>query len=250
VRAEDFLCAFDAGGAFPDARPGQFVHVRTPADLTLRRPFSVAAVTGRGRFELLVRKRGEGTAALLSLPEGAEVSVLGPSGNGFGLPEPGERAVLVAGGIGVAGLRHLSRTLARDGRRQVVLVGAPTATALLDGVLPGPTTDGAVRVEVATDDGSRGLRGTVCDLVGRALEETDAPARVYCCGPQAMLRSAAGIALAAGARCEALVEEVMACGIGACRGCVVRTRTGYRAACADGPVFDAAELVFDGEERA
>lgn len=249
MSADSFLCAFDAGPALPDALAGQFVHVRTPADITLRRPFSVAAVTGPGRFELLVRRRGAGTGALVSLPAGTPVSVLGPRGNAFTLPEPGRTAVLVGGGIGVAGLRLLAQTLAERGSRLVVLVGARTDASLLDRALPRPTPDGLVRVEVATDDGTRGLRGTVCDLLERALPELARPARVYCCGPASMLKGASRTALAAGHACEVLIEEIMACGVGACRGCVVSTRRGYRTACSDGPVFDAADVVFEGDER-
>jgi dihydroorotate dehydrogenase electron transfer subunit len=246
VSARDSLCAFDAGPSFPDARPGQFVHVRTPADVALRRPLSVAAVTGPGRFELLVRRRGAGTAALLALQPGSEVSVLGPSGNGFSLPSGGETAVLLAGGIGAAGLRLLARALAERGAPQLILLGAPTADELLDGVMPAPTADGTVRVEVATDDGSCGFRGTACDLLHRRLSSV-AGARLYCCGPRAMLMTAACLAGDSGAPCELLMEEVMACGVGACRGCVVPTRHGYRAACTDGPVFDADDLVLDPE---
>ena len=246
MSARDSLCAFDAGPSFPDALPGQFVHVRTPADAALRRPFSVAAVTGPGRFELLVRRRGAGTSALLALPPGSEVPVLGPSGNGFSLPRAAETAVLLAGGIGAAGLRLLARTLAERGAPQLILLGAPTAGELLDGVMPAPTADGAVRVEVATDDGSRGLRGTARDLLNRRLPSV-AGARLYCCGPRAMLMAAARLAGDVGVRCELLMEEVMACGVGACRGCVVPTLNGYRAACTDGPVFDADDLVLDLE---
>ena len=249
MSAESFLCAFDAGPAFPDARPGQFVHVRTHADLTLRRPFSVAAVTGPGRFELLIRRRGKGTDALVSLPVGAQIPVIGPLGNAFTQPGPGETAVLVAGGIGAAGLRLLAQTLAGRGGRLLALVGAGTAAGLLDGALPRPTPDGRVSVEVATDDGSRGFRGTVCALLERALPGVAGTARVYCCGPAPMLSAASRTALAAGLACEVLVEEIMACGVGACRGCVVSTRHGYRAACSDGPVFDAAEVLFEGDER-
>jgi dihydroorotate dehydrogenase electron transfer subunit len=228
------------------------VHVRTPADLALRRPFSVAAVTGPGRFELLVRVRGKGTDALVSLSAGAPVSVIGPRGSGFTLPAPGEAAVLVAGGIGVAGLRLLAQMLATRGGKLIALVGARTNESLLDGALPAATADGRVRIEVATDDGTRGFRGTVCALLERTLPEVSRPARVYCCGPAPMLRAASRTALSAGHACEVLVEEIMACGVGACRGCVVSTRRGYRAACSDGPVFDAADVLFDagGSERA
>lgn len=251
MSAASFLCELDAGRGFPDARPGQFVHVRTPAGVTLRRPFSVAGVTGRGRFELLIRERGCGTRSLAALEAGAPISVVGPLGNAFTLPEPQRIAVLVGGGIGVAGLRLLAGRIAGDGGRALLLVGATTGSELLHHVLPGETEDGRIRLRVSTDDGSQGLRGTVCSLLERELDGLPVSGvRIYCCGPRAMLSSGARVAIAHEFPCEVLMEEVMACGVGACRGCVVRTRHGYRAACSDGPVFDASEVVFEEESVA
>lgn len=220
------------------------------SELTLRRPFSVAGVRASGTIELLVELRGKGTQALALLPEGASVPLMGPLGNTFTFPSPEETAVLVAGGIGVAGLRYLAERLAAEGARLLMLVGARTAERLLSDALPPPAGDGGVRLCTSTDDGSAGIRGTVCDLFEEEARGLDTSARVYCCGPPAMIAEAARIADAAGLRCEALLEEIMACGVGACRGCVVETRDGYKAVCSDGPVFDTRDLVLERWSRA
>lgn len=245
-----FLFTLEAGPGFPDPLPGQFVNVAADAGLTLRRPFSVAGGRGGGTIELLVELRGRGTRALALLPEGSVFGVMGPLGTGFGLPENGETAVLVAGGIGVAGLRLLAERLVRKATPTLTLVGARTEEKLLAGLLPPGTGTEPSRVEVATDDGSAGFRGTVTGLLSTRVRELGGPARIYCCGPPGMIRETARIAADHGLRCEALLEEIMACGVGACRGCAVETRDGYRAVCSDGPVFDTADLVFDGESDA
>ena len=227
------------------ARPGQFVNVAVSEDLTLRRPFAVAGTPSPGRYELLVEVRGHGTRALSSKPLGTRLEVAGPLGNTLTMPGEGETAILVAGGFGLAGLRLLAQELELGRRKIHALVGARSATLLLDHTLPAPTADGRVHVEVATDDGSRGLHGPVTGLLGAALERANGRARVYCCGPAVMTAAAAPLASKAGVPCEASLEEMMACGVGACRGCVVRTRDGYKTVCKDGPVFDVQELVLE-----
>ncbi len=226
------------------------MNVATPSELSLRRPFSVAGARGRGTIELLIELRGQGTHALAELSEGSILDILGPLGTGFDDPGDGEIAVLVAGGIGVAGLRLLAERLIVEARPTLVLVGARTEEELLSGLLPSGARTGRSRVEVATDDGSAGFRGTVTELLEQQVHQLGVPAHIYCCGPPGMIRETARIAADHGLRCEALLEEVMACGVGACRGCVVETRGGYKAVCSDGPVFDTADLVFDGEPDA
>ncbi|MEA3409773.1 MAG: dihydroorotate dehydrogenase electron transfer subunit [Candidatus Eisenbacteria bacterium] len=240
-----YLFTFEAGPDLPTARPGQFVNVAVSEDLTLRRPFSVAGIPSPGRFDLLVETRGKGTRALAEKHVGAIVGVLGPLGNEFTLPDADSVSLLVAGGIGVAGLRLLAQELRRGYHRIHALVGARTSAGLLHHVLPPPTGDGEVLIETATDDGSEGFHGTVTGLLERVLGELNAPARVYCCGPPAMIAAAADVAAANSVPCEALLEEMMACGVGACRGCVVATRSGYKSVCSDGPVFDTSELVLE-----
>lgn len=212
-------------------------------ELSLRRPFSVAGVRGRGTIELLIELRGPATRALAELPEGSAVDVIGPLGRGFGGDAVNGAAVLVAGGIGVAGLRMLAERRAERGGPTLSLVGARTKETLLSDLLP--LGDGS-RVDVATEDGSAGFRGTVTGLLRERLAGLGDP-HICCCGPPGMVRETALIAAERGLKCQALLEEVMACGVGACRGCIVQTRAGYRAVCSDGPVFDTADLVLEGE---
>ena len=220
-----------------------------PPELSLRRPFSVAGVRGRSTIELLVELRGRATRALAELPEGSTLDVLGPLGRGFSEPVEGQACTLVAGGIGVAGLRMLAERLAARRTPTVVLVGARTREGLLAGLLPSGGEGGRYEIDVATEDGTAGYRGTVTELLEARLGALGEP-RVYCCGPPGMIREVARIAERQDLRCEALLEEVMACGVGACRGCVVETHDGYRPVCSDGPVFDVSELVFEEEARA
>jgi dihydroorotate dehydrogenase electron transfer subunit len=226
------------------------VNVAVSDDLTLSRPFSVAGIPARGRFDLLVEMRGKGTRALAEKSIGSAVSVVGPLGNEFTLPDEGSVSLLVAGGIGAAGLRLLAQELRRGYHGIRALVGARTSEGLLHHVLLPPTGDGEVLIEVATDDGSEGSHGTVTSLLERVLGELDAPARVYCCGPPAMIVATASITAKRDVPCEALLEEMMACGVGACRGCVVATRSGYKSVCSDGPVFDTSELMLEELVRA
>ncbi len=252
---------------FETVEPGQFVHVDTGPERTFRRPFSVAGVTPAGEVELLIELRGGGTRALAELPVGASLTMMGPLGRGFTLVDAraagapsraaesdpraagaapraagaAPRAAVVAGGIGVAGVRLLAQRLFESGVDTSLFVGARTADALLDATLPEPDA-----VRVATDDGSRGFHGTVCDLF--TAESVDLPGNttVYGCGPRAMLDALAVVAGERGMACELSLEEMMACGVGACRGCVVSTVDGYRTVCKDGPVFNASVLVPEG----
>jgi dihydroorotate dehydrogenase electron transfer subunit len=245
VAPRSFLFTLDVGPDFPEPRPGQFVHVTTLSELALRRPFSVAGLREDRLIDILVELRGKGTQGLAALPYRTEVDVLGPLGTSFTLPEEGDTAVLVAGGIGVAGLRLLAEELLGGAARTLALVGASTGEVLLHHLLPAEAGGGRARIAAATDDGSVGFHGPVTDLLEKELGEIRTNARIYCCGPPAMIREVARIAEATGTPCEALVEEIMACGVGACRGCVVRTRNGYRSACEDGPVFSTSDLVFE-----
>jgi dihydroorotate dehydrogenase electron transfer subunit len=245
VSPRSFLFTLDVGEGFGEPEPGQFVLASARPDLALRRPFAVAGAPRPGTIELLIELRGPGTHAMAALPEGSRIPVLGPSGNTLTMAREGETAILVAGGIGLAGLRLLAARLLDAARRTVILVGARRREDLMHHLLPPSQGGGRVRVELSTDDGSEGLRGTAADLLRREVARPAGPSRISACGPPGMLREVAAIAASGGLRCEVIMEEIMACGVGACRGCVVRTKTGYRTACSDGPVFDASEIVFD-----
>jgi dihydroorotate dehydrogenase electron transfer subunit len=237
----------DVGASFPACEPGQFLMLSpgpVPAaprsDPLLPRPMAVFRREGAA-LEVLYKVSGRGTALLAAARPGDCVRAVGPLGRGFPLPEPGERAVLVGGGTGIASLFDLA-VRARAIGPVTVLLGARSAGELM--AVPAFRALG-VSLRIATDDGSEGQRGLVTELLGAELAA--GPARVYACGPTPMMRRAAELAAAAAQPCLASLENRMACGFGVCLGCAVpRAGGGYALVCRDGPVFAADGLRWEG----
>ena len=254
-----------AGFARPAA--GQFVQllIEPPSPVLLARPMSVAGVvTRRGRHTVgfLYAPVGAGTRALTALRTGDTVEVLGPLGRGYPLEQPGT-PVLVAGGRGVAPLLFAADELARDGRRPEFVFGARTRELLI-GLAAARERLQRIggRLHVTTDDGSRGTRGTVLDVLAALAPRLGTPLVVHACGPHGMLKAVAEWALAHGHAAHLAMESVMACGTGVCRGCPMprsaaaaerfrRERADapslygnaeYAMCCTEGPVFAADEL--------
>ncbi len=236
---------------WPGFAPGQFAMLSPGAcagaprtDPLLPRPMAIYRATpdpdgASGRVEVLYKVTGRGTALLADALPGQRVSWVGPLGHGFTLPAAGERALLVAGGTGIASVYELARALLAAGQPVAVLLGARAARDLM-----GADDFEALGVElrIATEDGSRGRRGLVTALLEEALAE-GGPARVYACGPTPMMQRCAELAAAGGAPCIASLENHMACGFGVCLGCAApRKEGGYALVCRDGPMFDAASI--------
>ncbi len=232
------------------ADPGCFVMVRAsgPGAPLLRRPFSVhGLIEGRSEaigIEILYRVVGPGTARMAACAGGDCLDVVGPLGRGFRLAGPSERVVIAGGGIGVAPLVFLARQLVRKrggagGMAAFVGAGSENEVIGVDefralGIEPVVTT---------TDDGSCGLQCRVTEPLDGYIER-QCPDMVYACGPTAMLRCVAQLASEHRIACQVSVETMMACGMGACLGCAMKsTAPGvYLHACTDGPVFDAGRL--------
>jgi dihydroorotate dehydrogenase electron transfer subunit len=206
----------------------------------LARAFSVCRVRGE-RLDFLVEAIGPGTRRLATLAPGEGLWLVGPLGVGFSAPSVlsphGERAsaVLLGGGAGVAPLVIWQEALRETGTACTALLGFRSAShcevaRLFSG-----------DVAIATDDGSAGHRGLVTELLVRELEQGGEQV-VYACGPPAMLEEVRRISCERSVAAELAMEEAMACGFGACFGCAVRTKTGYRRLCVDGPVIAAADL--------
>jgi dihydroorotate dehydrogenase electron transfer subunit len=223
-----------------EAKPGQFIHLRCGEDQSfiLRRPFSIHQVVGIDTIDILVRNVGRGTAWLAQRQPKDNIDAIGPLGNGFDIDKGIKRALLVGGGIGIAPMIFLARSLFDADIRAYTLLGAITSADLLDAMELKRLTR---RVTVTTEDGSRGHKGLVTDLLGREIESAE-PEMVYACGPEAMLRNVAGICDRYGVSCQVSLEARMACGIGACLGCAVATADGHVNVCSEGPVFDTREL--------
>jgi dihydroorotate dehydrogenase electron transfer subunit len=197
----------------------------------LPRAFSHARAR-EGRLSFLLEAVGPGTRRLARLRVGEAVHVLGPLGVGWRPPRDGTRALLAGGGIGTAPLLCLQDELGPDPR---VLLGFRSAAHAEAATL----FAGAPRL--ATDDGSAGRRGLVTDLLREELDR-DAAATVFACGPPAMLEAVRELCAEHGAPAQLALESGMACGFGACFGCVVPTKAGYLRLCLEGPVLDADQL--------
>jgi dihydroorotate dehydrogenase electron transfer subunit len=195
------------------------------------RAFSVLrAPAGTDELQFMLDDVGPGTERLCELEPGEELSILGPLGIGFAAPRDGRAPLLVGGGVGIAPLAIWQDELGGA----AALLGFRDAehargAALLSGA------------EIATDDGSSGHRGLVTELLEARLA-ADGDVEVYACGPPPMLEAVRARCAATGTPAQLALESGMACGYGACFGCVVATTDGYVRLCVDGPVLDAARL--------
>jgi dihydroorotate dehydrogenase electron transfer subunit len=217
-------------------RPGTFVHVRIDGrnDPLLRRPFSINDVRGDEVF-ILYRAVGAGTGLLSRMKAGDALDIVGPLGHGFNVA--GVKApVIIAGGMGLAPMPFLVRNLRLKGLRPRLYFGCRSRRDLLP-VPCGPGT-------IASDDGTCGFRGPVTAAWERDIHQAPGCA-IFACGPWPMLRQVASLCLRYRLPCQVSLEAQMACGVGACQGCVVKGRDGYRTVCQDGPVFGAAEIDWD-----
>jgi len=236
-------------------RPGQFVMVkaRPMIDSMLRRPFSVFEVLReRGRatgISILNKRAGRNTRALYALEPGARVACLGPLGIPFsGVLEPTTSAFMVAGGVGLAPFATLAESLAAAGTTTTLFYGARSAGELF--YIDFFERLG-VRLVLATEDGSRGVRGRVTLPLEQelaALAHPDATV-VYACGPEPMLEAVATLAARYRQPSQVSVERVMGCGLGGCYSCVIPVRhedgSHYVRSCIGGPVLSGAEIAWE-----
>ena len=245
--------------------PGQFLMLRLPNDNDplLGRPFALydtvldIAGTPIG-VDVVYLVVGRMTAQLAACRPGDSLDIWGPLGNGFS-PEPVEHLIMVAGGIGQTPFLALGREFL--GHRQYGLgeriVTASKKVSLCYGVRSKELLAGAedfrgcgVDLWIASDDGSVGHHGLVTEILEQVLaEDTAASSRIACCGPEPMMEAVAGIARVKNVPCEVSLETPMACGIGICFSCVVKTEQpdgdwDYKRTCVEGPVFDARKIVW------
>lgn len=238
----------------PRARPGQFAMIAAAERWGggederphLARAFSIARQR-EGLSTFLLEDVGPGTKRLCELAPGEGLWTLGPLGRGFEMPREGRRALLVGGGVGIAPLALLADALSAEGLPATTLLGfrdgaRAQGAELFEGGATLTTAMDSSRVNVATDDGSVGHRGLVTELLSAELDR-DAQAVVYSCGPAPMLEGVRAICQRRGVPAQLALEAGMACGFGACYGCVVPRRGGgYLRVCVDGPVIEAGDL--------
>lgn len=220
-----------------EARPGQFVMVRCGEDTLLRRPLSVHKVDG-GKIALYFRVVGKGTAWLSQRCAGDTVELFGPLGTGFSIRPTSRNLLLVAGGIGIAPLFFLSKQALKEDRSITMILGAQTQSGLYpDHLLPR-----GIEVVVATADGSIGHKGLATNLMPDYAKRAD---QVFACGPIGMYRTMAHMPELKNKAVQVSLEIMMACGRGLCYGCSIKTKQGMKKVCADGPVFELDDILWD-----
>jgi dihydroorotate dehydrogenase electron transfer subunit len=228
------------GDQLPIMRPGQFVQVaiNNSQNTFLRRPISINYVDiEANELWLLIRRAGNGTESLIATEVGNKINIVLPLGNGFSMPEDGQsRLLLVGGGVGVAPLLYLGATLKELGYQPEFILGARSDKDLLElneFEKIGP-------VNISTEDGSKGEKGFVT-MHSRFNSPID---KIYCCGPAPMMKAVATIARHNNTNCEVSLENMMACGLGACLCCVEQTVKGNVCVCTEGPVFNINQLTW------
>jgi dihydroorotate dehydrogenase electron transfer subunit len=225
--------------------PGQFLMLRGLVGgwPYLKRPFSVYSTDGESTVEVVYKVVGRATSVMSGMAAGDEFEVIGPLGKGFTPDEARAHAVAVAGGIGIPPIAFYCQKYVDLHEEMTLVVGAATREDLL--VPVGLVVQG-VKVVSYTEDGSKGVRGTALDGLARVLgPKADQPdsVQIIACGPREMLAEVARYCRERGVACQVSVEEIMACGVGACLSCAVPAADGgYLHACKDGPVFESADI--------
>ncbi len=215
--------------------PGQFymVGVSHTKDPLLKRPLSLYNHDD-GTIEFIYRIRGRGTELLSRFKAGDYLEILGPCGRGYPVPSQKESIIICAGGLGAASLNILIKSLVSSGHDLTVLYGVKTASDIF------PLEYQSILY--VSEDGSTGEKGMITDALKKIISQRSFH-RYYACGPLAMLRNIKSIMSEKGIEGYMSLEERMACGFGACLGCAVMTRNGYKRVCSDGPVFSSGEVL-------
>lgn len=251
--------------------PGQFIHLKLTPDFEplLRRPFSIFNVFETGKNEpsvidIAYQVVGKGTLLMAQMKPGTKIDLLGPLGNGFIINTKAHVSILVGGGLGTAALHLLLKSLTesrplKNGHKIYNLIGARSKEDLY---LAESFKKLDPNIIIATEDGSKGIKGLVTDLLIKLIytlqsefrnkfiptKEWQSAIQIYACGPQGMIESIAHITKLNKLLCQISLEEWMGCGIGICRACVCRIKQGksfrYATTCSDGPVFDSNVLCF------
>ena len=266
-----WLQTYHAPALARGSRAGQFVHVKAGdlSGLVLRRPFSInTSDVGTGTITIHFRTVGRGTEWFTHLRAGDVIDMLGPLGRPFEVDSRSQHLLLIAGGLGMAGVRALADEAIRDGRQVTLLFGAASARE----VYPTSLLHDEVEYVVATDDGSMGHHGFVTELVPEYEAWAD---QAFACGPEPMLRDLARLAATRRTRLgvarlgrkrgagkgdpagspaarrkaflQVSMEQRMGCAVGACLGCVVMATSGTpQRVCREGPVFASEEIDWEG----
>lgn len=221
------------------ASPGQFVMLHCGKDTLLRRPLSIHQTDAeKDRIALLFQVIGQGTKQLAQLKPGAMVDMIGPLGNGFSISSESHNILLVGGGIGIAPMSFMASVLKDRGCSVTMLLGAKTA----DQLCPHHLIPSSIEYITATDDGTKGEKGCITEILPEYIDRAD---QIFACGPSSMYRIMAKMPELRYKPVQISLEVRMGCGFGLCYGCTIRTKSGLKQVCKDGPVFELNNILWD-----
>ncbi len=237
VNEEYFVLSIRDKELTKNIKQGQFFQIKDPCAVfpLLPRPFSIYKVED-DMLSFLIKKVGKSTKNLSLLGEGHIIQLLGPLGNGFPMVQ-NKKVLLASGGIGYAPMPYLKKLLEEAGNEVIFYHGGRSSSDVF-----------CENIQNCTEDGSCGHAGLVTEYIEKCFDSMDIDL-VYACGPEAMLKTLVRICLERNIPIYVSLERVMACGVGACCGCVIKIKENdsivYKKVCKDGPVFDGAKVIWD-----
>jgi len=231
-------------GAASQPLPGQFCTIRVSEETSplLRRPFAFSNFDFKNRITSIIYKKcGPATEILAGKTSGDLIDVIGPLGNSFVGFKKGKKNVLVGGGTGFGPIFFWEQYLNTQNSPTLMVLGCRSKAQL-----PANAVAGSSGSVLCTEDGSAGFKGTVVDYLFSLKKDRLDDAVLFCCGPIPMLKACHEFALENGVECYVSIEQVMACGVGACMGCVIKIKgeTPYARVCTEGPVFNSAAILW------
>lgn len=243
IAKDIYLISFKSKRIAAEAKPGQFLMLRLnlPLKSILRRPFSICMTDNNSNEVFVLYKvRGKITGYMSGMREGESISIIGPLGKGFEIPDHSSRLLLVGGGIGIAPLISLMHI---HDKRITLMAGYGSGGEYVD---VKKLIKGDYEYLVSTEDGSMGYRGTCVDILKDYVkDQLSGKPMVLSCGPMPMLKEVAMILRKLDVPCYVSLETYMGCGTGLCQGCVIKTYHGYKRVCKEGPVFRAEDICWD-----
>jgi dihydroorotate dehydrogenase electron transfer subunit len=235
---------FGMDSAAGEPLPGQFCTIRVSEGTSplLRRPFAISNFDIKNRItSIIFKKCGSATEILAGKTAGDPLDVIGPLGNSFAAFKQGKKNILVAGGTGFGPIFFWKRYLNTLNSPSTMVLGCRSKMQL-----PAEASAGSSDVILCTEDGSAGFKGTVVDYLRGVPTDRINGAVFFCCGPAPMLKACHEFALEKGVECNVSLEQVMACGVGACMGCAIKIKgeAPFARVCAEGPVFNSKTVVW------
>lgn len=225
-----------------NCKPGQFIHIKVSDTVypILRRPISICDCDGESLIELFFKVVGTGTDILSRRNVGERLDIIGPLGNPFEISTK-DNNILVGGGIGIAPLAYLAKELNKMGKKIIMFYGGRTASDIM---LTDKFKYKNSQLVITTEDGTLGLKGMITEEVEKYFTAYPENCSVYVCGPEGMLRALSKVRNLPFDDVQISLENRMACGVGACQGCAIKTINGkYQRVCKEGPVFKYNEII-------